>query len=857
MISFQHIKNKLLVVVTAITVVTTMDGCSDFSQESSGIEESESGYIYIRFRNTNTKTRADGTEPGIHENNENVIRSGVVYLYPEGNDDQPVVVQSFKLPDNGEQGEHIEKIRLTDSAREQLFNNADNATCQAYAVVNAPDIELKMIMTDQETGKPKYTVSQIKEETVSASFENSSPPESFVMDGHAISNPVTYSNANKTATGTIDLQRVAAKITIGVQFKGNIEDEPDSHDVIDDFGNRWYPETQKIGIMITHGVKNSKIDPARIDNSSRNYYNTILYTTDDDPQGPRVLERSYDESDQNFPFVLTKPFYSYENDWEQDHDKMTYLTLIVVWKRKENDMIIRRCYYMVPISDRNNCINRNTSYRVKITVGMLGSFHPDEPMEITNCSYEAMVWNNESIDLHIAEYRYLVLNHNEYVMNNVEEIDIPIYTSHETIVKRTALTFYRYNFNAMGNETPINITDSLQKNPVGHYEMTGINTRTEEEYGEGVYELSITEAQSTGKQAHLHFRHDLVTWTAYDNNHVPVDLKPKRPAGESIQYPKPETLNTISYYSDKKTDEPEYSRFKAVVTIVHKDKLDKADEELYTQVITIHQYPAISIKVIPNYYHEGKLTAKEGNVFVNNLQQEKDRNWTVLEGFNSSSGYVRNTNQYIIAITTLNDNKYIIGDPRTLNSDLLGFTPESATNTSLYENWAMATGTDSESRSLKEYYPTDKNIEKARWISPKFRVASSYGICPQDITYIDAQRRCAAYQELNAPAGRWRIPTVAEIEFISKLSEKYEIPVLFAADNSYFSAQGIITTTFNTNGEFDTPKNLEGNAAVRCVYDEWYWENDTIPPETTDPIRYKFTWGDRPRTNPEEGITKK
>ena len=44
----------------------------------------------------------------------------------------------------------------------------------------------------------------------------------------------------------------------------------------------------------------------------------------------------------------------------------------------------------------------------------------------------------------------------------------------------------------------------------------------------------------------------------------------------------------------------------------------------------------------------------------------------------------------------------------------------------------------------------------------------------------EARRRCAAYQEDGIPAGRWRLPTFAEVEFIATLSSLNRIPILFS-----------------------------------------------------------------------------
>ena len=107
------------------------------------------------------------------------------------------------------------------------------------------------------------------------------------------------------------------------------------------------------------------------------------------------------------------------------------------------------------------------------------------------------------------------------------------------------------------------------------------------------------------------------------------------------------------------------------------------------------------------------------------------------------------------------------------------------------------------------------------------------------ISYSIAQKRCASYQENGYPAGRWRVPTEAEIEFIVSLSNKKYIPELF--DGEYFASSqryymGKSGSTGSWGGDQGSSRN--GSHAVRCIYDVWYWGDDKIANPNV------FTWGD-------------
>lgn len=219
-----------------------------------------------------------------------------------------------------------------------------------------------------------------------------------------------------------------------------------------------------------------------------------------------------------------------------------------------------------------------------------------------------------------------------------------------------------------------------------------------------------------------------------------------------------------------------------------------------------------------------------------NGNQRNNSSWNTASGL---TGNNTNPNQYIINITQLDYQevqKYVIGDPRTFTVDNLDYNGWTK-SWSIYNN--------KNDNILTYYYPTENSSRTEKMIAPKLKVASSYGVCGQ-ITYKEAQRRCASYQEMDCPAGRWRIPTIAEMEFIINLSNEKKIPALYTntRDVYYWSAQGrVISNDINEN---PTP-DMDGSAAVRCVYDEWYWENEPLEKVNG---KYRFTWGDRERTNP-------
>ncbi len=103
----------------------------------------------------------------------------------------------------------------------------------------------------------------------------------------------------------------------------------------------------------------------------------------------------------------------------------------------------------------------------------------------------------------------------------------------------------------------------------------------------------------------------------------------------------------------------------------------------------------------------------------------------------------------------------------------------------------------------------------------------------------------ATYQELNKPAGRWRLPTYGELEFIISLSSTGKIPELYSSGEYYWTAQGACRV--NSDGTITLNTSQTDDVYCRGVYDEWYWEQYPQYKITPTGTNYSYTLGDVPR----------
>ena len=247
--------------------------------------------------------------------------------------------------------------------------------------------------------------------------------------------------------------------------------------------------------------------------------------------------------------------------------------------------------------------------------------------------------------------------------------------------------------------------------------------------------------------------------------------------------------------------------------------------------ITLVQYPAL--------YIQSQRNSGDANSQINHGYQFVNGSRGNNAPFGGAPGPIYTNNPYMYVITTTvlsSDSEYILGDPR------------SSTTYTVSEAVSAPSVQGGNNRTLSNYYPTIDDATVENMVSPKFRIASSYSICQNNIDYESAKKRCATYQEDGYPAGRWRVPTMGEVKFVIRLSVDEKIPALFSSGMAYWCANGTVTPQ---NGGYNTSTDKTGTSVLRCVYDEWYWEKQRLNGGANPPVnqlpesqRNTFTWGD-------------
>ena len=624
-----------------------------------------------------------------------------------------------------------------------------------------------------------------------ANFEANLIQPSFVMEGLSVA---TVEDRNKVlaAKGTIPVDRVAAKITVSVK----VEDQIDLLDEVDfTSGMKWTSEPDQMKIELVNGVNRAVLsgNPSEVTFIEDDFFI-------DNSESRKFTSTTIGETE----FWNCEPFYTYPTKWEIGSDEEPYLFITLPWTTEiwtevdgETPPIYKTypCYYKIMLGSDE--LIRNTWYDLKINIGILGSFEntPEVILPIEMTEYFVSDWSTGlNVDSEILGARYLVVDKNRYELYNQNTISIPFTTSHDCeLVSVTC----KYPNLKTGND----VTESASN-----------------------YSVNIQNGN------------EIVFSHALNNNMLSADF--------------------------------DFTPYTTTFTIQHKDNID------FKKEITIIQYPAIYAEAQENtdYSNGGTVNRDNGFVWVNGYQGSNANSGT--DFFLSAPGFSNENadpNMYVFTITTTEGTNYIIGDPRESE-----YTYDES-DARWYVGDAIYNG--NQDRELNYYYGTmvanpkytgatnntgviyaDSDIAAAseptlNMIAPKFRLASGYAVLSagDNARYLDnLKKRCASYQEDGYPAGRWRLPTKAEFQFIMTQIELGNLPTVYLDNTPYWCAHGLGTPNNGVVNMSYIGYNGTGRS-TRCVYDEWYWENSktyrlgttnangTFTPSDT------FTWGDMPR----------
>lgn len=677
-----------------------------------------------------------------------------------------------------------------------------------------------MTVTTGSDGKPVYSSNR--------------SATSFIMSGKVA---VKGTRQKTTATSTaevVQLQRLAAKLTANVNviatkaFPGIVYEEAQDGQEAKTYTETWEPMLSGNNVRMYPQYVASK---AALGASDGKHFlaEDQLYKVDYAPYIPTAWADNVKTGYKSVQNV--GPYYLYPSD---ANGSSTSFKIIVPWKVTRIDEVTktvlytaqREIYYKVMLPDSK--VLANNWYQLTVDIDVIGT--EGEPEVEIEGTYQVVDWTTGAagkVNTQISDVKYLTVDRKKENADGIVEVFITNgqvqYSASETaVIDWTQSSIYYLDYVTTG------LTDNKRyiiNN--GTFNTDNGGKASSESVAKGW--ITTTTVPNPNDPEHpdtyLTLNHTLVnslTANNFDATPYFYDITLKLSTGGA----EPKTVHFKQYPQSYIEEKPNTGN----------------DNETVNDFAVAYNWVGYI-----DYYYEVNKTIDMGYVFINmrhaphyqlsGRQGNSNRYYRVTRYFDSVAGLTggnTNPSMYVITTSVLSDNNKVIGDPRIEK----GQYDNIAQGNPAFESARVVSGGNN--RALTYYKRTERSARTINMISPSFRVASSYGVT-SPWNYADASRRCASYQEDGYPAGRWRVPTAAEIEYCVTLSAKNRLPRLFGDENgstTYWSANGSVTVNGN---DVSTNTNTDDDDTnyVRCVYDEWYWG-----PNKVADAQHTFMWGD-------------
>ena len=768
-------------VMVGLWMATLLGSCSEDLYDGDGID-GEKGYITLRFSQPQAavqETRA--TEHGDNTLNENNINFVDLYFFPNGKSNEDAVLvednHAVEFDTSGGDTTYFVKVRTGDTKLNELFGSTQNGSCEVYAVANS----------SQKSPSASTCLDSLRLRVLRHNFGAQLTQGHFIMQ----SNPeklATVVLKDGAATGSIPMTRVAAKLQIYLNV-------PDTLHVYNKDGSGfavWKSDRSHMSIVFNNGLMDYTLNGKDTSHPDSSFYNSMQV----DMHKYATMTRNAVDYDYSHT-----PFYSYPFSWKETDTHVPTFIVAVPWSKlnpgtgSDTYGTPEITYYQVHPNMLTGKLQSNYFYRMYMKIETVGSTDNTTPVDITPSGYRIQPWGEVKVNTHkdvtgdLYRYTYLVVDPTSVVLNNTSTTTLH-YTSSSALTKDTKITKVEYNsYETPGQVTHHTLTaDDLAKLTTNRYELDYTSTpgqiRFTHNVDDGTYAaktITIQVANDDGlselvtiTQYPAIYMHTFVGDNAFVDGYFSHVADPASSIGDAIS-----NRYSSGYYNS-----------------VNYGNIRTSGGSYYT-------YYQNTQNVTVPYGSMVKALAQTSGGIVNNSITE-----ITVTSFNSNNGfYEANGTKYY----------YQIGDPRTnanySSSDLQPYLTKQEYDNYYRVYWLTLTSWGDNAAKIKKASNT-KTI-----IAPQFFVSSGWN-SSTSVTFANAQKRAATYQEAGYSAGRWRLPTEAEIMFITARQREGVIPVLFAMDSSsnYWASSGRLYR----NGQFyDASSNAQGY--MRFVYDTWYW----------------------------------
>lgn len=368
------------------------------------------------------------TEAGNDALNENTISQAQLLIFNSEGARTPDGYRSFEFTDG-----KAEAVIATGNWKNntQLFDKGAGAAYDIYVVANAHggSTSLQNVSTldgllsavDEDADIWKLEGANIGTGTVDYTNKR------FAMSG--VSSGFVPNAKEDEYTISVTMERLAAKVEVNITF--------------------------------SDGFK-AKFTPRGFYSSLRNYATRSLLRADKEES---FTDRGIAGNGANDPMVAApeKDFdkrtaklvlYTYPTDWGGDVLQETFVLLNMPGNYTEQEGAQPEDkgsnYYKIPVrlgDATAHQLNRNTIYRVNVTIDRMGQPQLDVPVELKP-TYEVIPWTTVTIDVDNGDLNYLEVVKDEIIMKNIEKSEEQYFTSSSSVTASIEEVYYYDKYGA-------------------------------------------------------------------------------------------------------------------------------------------------------------------------------------------------------------------------------------------------------------------------------------------------------------------------------------------------------------------------------------------------------------------------
>ena len=800
-------------------------------------------------------TKAGSTERGLNDLNENRVNTIDCFFYETGKTDQaPIfraigrtVEENAQVPDSTE---CFVKVYYNDDIAETLFGSTTEGTCEVFVIANA---------AISYPAQP--TVDDLRKSLFEFDFSQQEVQPYFTMCSQETAQVTLFTENNvSTAAGRVPLYRCAAKAQLFLSLPTTLDD------IVGGVTKTFEPcpdlPTAQGGIggiqvQLTSGFKKTCADydyaqylqglepPQQLD--------ALDYIQFSD-RAMNQMELGLLREDIRYDYTHV-PFYSYPMSWSDLDENASNYIFSIPWrevKYEEDGVTVQgygdpeRRYYKISANVIGRKFEANGFYRTFVNVLSRGAASLATSELIDQCYYYVTPWVHEGLDTSsgvetisgvFIRYNFLVVEPDEVTLNNEADYTFKFSSSADLENYKVIIDHISYTKYDTGVAVPnsVNVGDSHVQN----------NTIDKNEY-------TVTYNYGKGE---IYFHHDLdevyeqrdivLTVSNQDNISQTVTIH-QRPA-IMLQTGSAGDVFVNGYFG--RVENAAYGGRSSALTATYytRNWLGRYSSNTYTGDLSPYYHCNTGLQVgvsnstqyapynVTWYYN---TSGNQAGGFSWNVSMDYGTILATTNNMNSSISANFFTTEINVSAFNANNHTYVannaeieyrIGDPRVkAGTDVSagGYGDWSLANYLAWNGGQTTTAwTNPGDILICSMRESDRNL-----IAPRFLISSALN-ANTGLNWEQAIKRGATYQEAGYPAGRWRLPSEAEIAFIVARQRDGVIPNLYATNTYYWAGSGRLVyvptnqsdpIAFYSEAEAQTQSGDE-TFSCRFVYDLWFW----------------------------------